>query len=129
MKTMRFIIAAFLSVYLLSSIPKVAKAEDPLKVGPDIYKLLFENDRVRVMEIDFKPGAKIAEHSHPDHMLYVTSSGTLRISHPDGKSVDVTPNVGDVLWTDAETHWAENIGTTEVKAVIVELKEPKPASK
>jgi quercetin dioxygenase-like cupin family protein len=129
MKTMRFMSALFLSIYLLSSIPTAARAEDPLKVGPDVYRLIFENDRVRVMEVDFKPGSKIGEHSHPDHFVYVTSPGTLKISKPDGTSAELKAELGQVLWIDAESHWAENIGTTEVKALIVELKEPKPASK
>ena len=44
-------------------------AQDPVKVGPDIYKSIFENDRIRVNEINFKAGAHIDFHSHPDHVV------------------------------------------------------------
>jgi hypothetical protein len=38
--------------------------------------------------------------------------------------------VGQDAWIGPETHWAENIGTTPMRALVVELKEPaKPMSK
>jgi len=106
---------------------RLAMAQDPLEVGPDIYKLVFQNDRVRVMEITFKPGDKIALHSHPDHFVYVLSGGTLALSSPDGTKKEFVGKPGDVVWISAESHAAENIGTTEFKGVVVELKEPAAA--
>ena len=97
-------------------------AQDPLAVAPEMYRKLFENERVRVMEVTFEPGQKIAAHSHPDHYVYVVEGGTLRVSKPDGTSSDATVKAGDVIWFNAETHWAENIGTTVVRLVVNELK-------
>lgn len=102
---------------------RIASAEDPLTVGPDIYKLLFENDRVRVMQVTFAPGAKIAMHSHPDHVTTLTTDGTLKLFYPDGTSKELSGKAGDAIWIPAESHAAENIGTTEVKGVVIELKE------
>jgi quercetin dioxygenase-like cupin family protein len=106
---------------------RISFAADPLAVAPDMYKLKFENERVRVMEVTFQPGQKIAEHSHPDHFVVVEEGGKLQISHPDGKVLDADLKVGDVLWINAETHWAVNTGTTVVRLLVTELKEPKPA--
>ena len=103
---------------------KMALADDPLTVGPDIYTLLFENDRVRVMQVTFAPGATIAMHSHPDHVVTIVSGGTLKLSYPDGSTKELAGKPGDAIWIPAETHAAENIGTTEVKGVIIELKDP-----
>jgi mannose-6-phosphate isomerase-like protein (cupin superfamily) len=107
-------------------------AQDPVKVGPDVYKSLFENDRIRVNEINFKAGAHIDFHSHPDHVVYWIAGGTLRIWNKgaDGKvtdSVDVTGKAGEVLYLTACTHAGTNIGKTDLKLVQVELKEPAPA--
>lgn len=107
-------------------------AQDPIKVGPDIYKSIFENDRIRVNEINFKAGAHIDFHSHPDHVVYWIAGGTLRIWNKgaDGKvtdSVDVTGKAGEVLFLPACTHAGTNIGKTDLKLVQVELKEPAPA--
>ncbi len=101
-------------------------AQDPVKVGPNVYKSIFENERIRVNEINFKVGDKIGMHSHPDHVVYWIEGGTLRIYSPNGDSVDVTGKAGEVLWLSATTHAAMNIGKTNVKAVQVELKEPAP---
>ena len=96
--------------------------KDPLKLAPGIYSLLFENDQVRVYDIRFEAGDRIAMHSHPDHILYILSPGTIKLSYADGTSKDVTVEAGQVLWSNAESHQSENSGTTEVHAIIVELK-------
>lgn len=99
-------------------------AQDPVQVGPNIYKrVAFENERVRVCDIEFKPGDKIAMHSHPDHFVYVLSPGKLRLSYPDGTSKEMEAKEGDVVWVPAESHAGENIGDTDFKAIVVELKE------
>jgi quercetin dioxygenase-like cupin family protein len=96
--------------------------DDPIKVGPGIYKLKHENDKVRVSEIRFKPGDKIAMHSHPGHFVYVLTPGTLKLSYPDGRATDFIGKTGDIVWIDAESHAAVNTGSTEFSALVVELK-------
>lgn len=108
---------------------RMAWADDPLKVAPDMYKLVFENERVRVMEVTFNPGQKIAKHSHPDHYIYVVEPGTLTISKPDGSTTVAQLTTGQVIWIPAETHWAENTGATKVRLLVNELKEPAPKAK
>lgn len=98
-------------------------AQDPIEVGKGIYSLVFENERVRVCDIKFAAGAKIAQHSHPDHFVYVLSGGELKLSKPDGSTVDFKATPGQVSWIPAETHSAVNVGKTEVHAIVVELKE------
>ncbi len=100
----------------------VSFAQDPLEVGPDVYSKLFENERVRVMEVRFKPGESIGMHSHPDHLAYMLSGGLLQLSHPDGTLKDIAGDTGQVFWIPAESHAAVNTGTTEVRILVVELK-------
>ena len=100
----------------------VVKAADPIKVGPGIYTLKFENEKVRVSEILFKPGDKMPMHQHPDHFVYVLSAATMRLSYPDGKVNEISAVPGQVMWIPAETHAGANIGTTDFKALVVELK-------
>jgi quercetin dioxygenase-like cupin family protein len=54
-----------------------AFGQDPGKIDPSIYKCTLENKRVRLCEVTFKPGAKIALHSHPDRVVYVVSGGSI----------------------------------------------------
>jgi quercetin dioxygenase-like cupin family protein len=97
--------------------------QDPAQVGSNIYKQLFENERVRVLEVRFKPGESIAMHSHPDHVVYVLGADRLKLSYPGGRSVEVELEDGKTLWIPAETHAAENVGPTDAHSLVVELKE------
>lgn len=100
-----------------------ASAQDPVKIAPNIYKVVFENERVRVSEATFKPGDKIGTHSHPDHFAYALTAGKLKITKPDGKSEVAELQPGKLLWAKAETHKGENVGETEIRLLVVELKE------
>ena len=109
----------------------IARAQDPAKVAPDVYKVVFENARVRVMEVTLAPGTKVPLHSHPDHLAYGLSTGKVKFTHADGTTVDAEIQPGQVVWVPAEKHSSETLGDAEVKVVVVELKEPakKPAAK
>ena len=64
----------------LTFVSGVAYAADPLEAAPGMYKKLFENDRVRVMEVTFKPGEKIKEHSqgNPSRVVFITPAPSSR---------------------------------------------------
>ncbi len=95
----------------------------PQEGAPNIYHQVFDNERVRVSEITFKPGDKGAMHTHPyEHAVYVIEGGTLTISYPDGTSKVVTAKAGDVLWMGKETHEAVNTGTTTLRGTVTEIK-------
>jgi hypothetical protein len=99
-------------------------AQDAEKASPKVVHLKFENDRVRVLETLSNPGDKEMMHSHPANIVYVIEGGKLRITTPDGKSTEVQFKTGDTMWREPVTHAAENIGTTRLHAIIVELKKP-----
>jgi quercetin dioxygenase-like cupin family protein len=96
--------------------------QDPAKVAGDVYKLVLDNERVRVFEVSFKPGQKAVMHGHPDHVVYVLSDYTLNLMLPDGSSQVVPLKKGQAIFMGAGPHAAENIGKTEGHALVVELK-------
>ncbi len=95
---------------------------DALKAAPDVYSLLMENERVRVLNVKFKPGQKAVMHSHPDHLIYVLKDGKLKITMPEGPGNEVGLKAGQVIWMPAGQHAAENVGGTEANNLVVELK-------
>ena len=99
-------------------------SQDPVKVAPKNVKVVFENNRVRVLEVRIKPGEKLPMHSHPPHMTYTLSDFKGKYSTPDGESTLGLGKNSAWSWTDAITHASENVGTTEIRAFAVELKEP-----
>jgi quercetin dioxygenase-like cupin family protein len=115
MKKLAFVIG----LLLLSS---TAFAQDPLVVNAKTLRLKFENARVRVLESTLKPGEKENLHSHPSYVIYVIDGGKLRNHAADGKISESEFKAGDVIYRDPLTHWAENIGTTTIHIILVELK-------
>jgi quercetin dioxygenase-like cupin family protein len=111
-------------VYTLALTTSTVSAQDVAKVAPNDCKVLLENDRVRVVEIWIKPGEKLAMHSHPASVTYVLTAGKLKTTLPDGKTVDTEAQVGQALWSEGGSHEQVNLGTTEVRALVVEMKTP-----
>ena len=95
---------------------------DPTITDPDKYKVVFENDRVRVLEYRDEPGQRTSPHSHPDSVMYTLSSFERRLIGAGGETRDVTLTEGETRWLDAQTHSGENIGTTPSRSIFVELK-------
>ena len=100
---------------------KVRK-QDPLTVNSNTISRRLENDRVRVLEAVLKPGDKEKTHSHPPYVVYVIAGGKVRNHAVDGTVTDAEFRTGDVIYRDPLTHWAENIGNTTIRLVLVELK-------
>ena len=98
---------------------------DPTTTDPDKYKVIFENDRVRVLEYRDEPGQKTSPHEHPDSLMYTLSSFQRRLIGGSGESRDVALEPGEVRWLDAQSHSGENIGSTPTHVLFVELKEPR----
>lgn len=97
---------------------------DPTQTDPDKYKVVFENDRVRVLEYRDEPGQRTSAHEHPDSVMITMSSFDRRLISESGESRDVTLEEGLVRWLDAQTHSGKNIGATPTHVLFVELKEP-----
>jgi quercetin dioxygenase-like cupin family protein len=111
-----------ISIFFAFAFSMSVMAQEPAKAAPNSYKTIFENERVRVHEVNVKPGDKVPTHSHPDHFAYAMSACTLSITPEGGKAETVETKAGQVLWLNAVTHSAENPGKTECKLLVVDLK-------
>ena len=107
---------------ILAVLGTAAHAQDPVKTSPQLYKVLLENDQVRVLEWRLKPGEKEPMHSHPPGVVYELSSSKLRITTPDGKTEESTGRAGDTFWRGPTTHAIENVGDTEAHAIAIDVK-------
>ena len=101
----------------------MAFAQDAVKVAPTHFKVLFENDRVRVLEYRAKAGENVALHSHPANVVYALEGGHTRFTMPDGKTKDTDFKAGEVVWSDGGPHTQETITDTHV--IQIELKPAK----
>lgn len=100
---------------------------DALSQAPTRFRLLLENEHVRVLEYKLEPGEKDAWHTHPPKVSYVVTGGRLRIHLADGTHFDTDEAEGTAVWmNELPKHYAENIGKTAVKIVLIEVKVANP---
>ena len=94
---------------------------DPTESNPNHYKVVFENDRVRVLEYNDAPGDKTTPHEHPDSVMCTLSAFRRRL-HTGDSHRDVDLPAGLTAWLPAQQHYGENIGDTASHVIFVELK-------
>jgi ketosteroid isomerase-like protein len=96
---------------------------DVLKTSPAHFKLLLENEHVRVLEYTLKPGEKDTPHTHPAKSSYVVSGGKIKVHLENGETIVVDEVAGTASWMDyTGKHYVENIGNTTIKIVLTEVK-------
>jgi hypothetical protein len=94
---------------------------DPVETNPDHYSVVFENERVRVLEYRDRPGERTTPHEHPDSVMYTLSAFRRRL-HGGEAHRDVEMPAGLTGWLPAQQHAGENIGDTPTHVLFVELK-------
>ena len=94
---------------------------DPTRTDPDKYRILFENEQVRVLEYSDTPGTKTKPHQHPNCVLLTLSDFRRRLTIGDDVR-EVTVESGQAVWSPAQVHVGENIGATDTRVIFVELK-------
>jgi quercetin dioxygenase-like cupin family protein len=98
-------------------------SQDSVKVAPKIARVLFENDRIRILEIKLKRGQKMGMHSHPANAVYAVTSSRIKSTSPDGRAQKLKMKKGQVNWSDGGSHTVENLDTKDALSLVIELKE------
>jgi hypothetical protein len=102
---------------------------DAMIAAPDHHHILFENDRVRILDTRLPAGERTPVHAHEwPAALYVLScsdfirrdaAGTLLVDSRDRSG----PESGAGLWIDPlPPHSVENVGTADLHILAVEVK-------
>jgi len=97
--------------------------DDPTVTDPTLYRVIFENERVRVLQYRDEPGDRTHAHRHPDSVMVTLSAFRRRVTAGD-RSAEVELGAGEARWVGAQQHAGENIGDTVSHCVFIELKEP-----
>lgn len=95
---------------------------DAVAAAPHAYKVLLENDRVRVLEYRGGPGVKANMHSHPDLVVVPIRGGKVRFTLANGQTEDADLGNGEAGFFEATEHMTENVGASDLHVVLVELK-------
>ncbi len=105
---------------------------DALSAAPNHHRLLFENERVRVLEVRIPPGHFVPVHTHrwASVACVVRESDFLRRDAEekvlfDSRTAGPSASTPAAQWLGPmPPHSVENIGSCEIVVIITELKEP-----
>ena len=98
------------------------KTRDPVVTDGDKYKVVLENDRVRVLEYRDSPGQRTSPHHHPDYVLCALSAFKRKLVLGDGREAVREFRPGEIAFGKDQSHIGENVGASDTHVLIVELK-------
>ncbi|MFN7922687.1 MAG: hypothetical protein U0Q16_21460 [Bryobacteraceae bacterium] len=104
-------------------VPVTFGAIDPPKVAPDKYKVLIDNDQVRVIRFHCGPRAKMPMHDHslPRVTVYLTDFH-MKVTKADGSVVEAKQKAGDVTFAQPAKHSEESQRDQDSEVIAIELK-------
>ncbi|HKP71976.1 MAG TPA: hypothetical protein VJT82_03495 [Pyrinomonadaceae bacterium] len=125
----RLTLHVLIVVLALTVAAKTTRAQDPVKVDPDHYKVLYEDQKLRVLEYKDEPGHRVPKHSHPHYVVVVISPATREFFKPDCKTLDppqpVNLTAGEITpLKPPVTHCEYNNGQTNTHLIVFEYKDP-----
>lgn len=101
-----------------------------MTAAPDHHAVLFENDRVRVLDTRLGPGDQTPVHAHEwPAALYVLSWSDFVRCTPndeviaDSRAAGNAPDVGTALWLPPlDPHYVRNVGDGTLHIIAIEIK-------
>ena len=116
----RFIIPSLLFLIISCSSDKVLLPEE---VSPDVYKVLLDNEDVKVLEVTFEPGQSDNMHDHYPVTFYLLQGGKAQVTMPDGTVNErEIPSGFTGHQLEKVRHQVKNIGDSTIKLILVERK-------
>ena len=100
------------------------EALDPARAAPHIYEVLFENDRVRVLDTTIRNGEMAPLHDHPDRLVVYLSACAWLETTGSGERRMQSYTIGDVVWEPGMMHGGEpSTVVHDCRQLDIELKE------
>ena len=114
-------VVLLLAVLCLVASPVLA--QDMAKLAPKNAKVVLDNDKVRVFEVQVKAGDKLPMHSHPSNVVIPIVAGKVKTTMSDGTVKDTEFKAGEPRWSEPVTH--SNEAVTDNHVMVIEIKDQK----
>lgn len=104
---------------------------DAMAAAPDHHTVLFENEKVRVLDAVLDPGQQTPIHAHewPASLYIVSWSDFVRYDSEgrvlaDSRTSGTAPPVGSVIWiAPLPPHSVRNVGNAPLRVIATEVKQ------
>ena len=98
-------------------------ALDPVRLAPNSYRVVIENQQVRVLHVRIGSKEKVPLHEHSlNRVVVYLTDGDTRVTDGAGKTTEATAKAGEVRWSGTARHREENLANSPFEVVVVELK-------
>jgi len=126
----RYFVGVLVSVCMLAGVvasSAMAQGEARAEGLKSSANRLFRDDRVRVTEVTYKPGAEGKSRKRPFRVVRALTSGTLQRIYADGRTENVVWKAGQVrvFEKDKEAFGTKNVGTSDLVLFLVVPIQPK----
>jgi len=95
---------------------------DAVTAAPHFYRVVEENDRVKILEARGKAGDVTVMHTHPNLVAIPLEDGKERFTFPNGDSIELEFTAGQPIFTEGIEHSTEVLGET-THVILVEIKD------
>ncbi|HXN63821.1 MAG TPA: hypothetical protein VN862_00700 [Candidatus Acidoferrales bacterium] len=102
--------------------PSAPFEKDAVKLDPAHNKVVFENDRVRVVHLNFPPGASGPVVDKRMRVIVMLTDSHAIVTRPDGTTAVRDGKVGAISYSKGGSQATLNAGTTPLENIVVELK-------
>ena len=122
----RLALLAFGALLAAHSVATAQPDPDKPVTPPDSYRVVMENDRVRMIEIHIKARSKVNVESPAsrERFLYMLSDGALVLAPPGKTPYEFALHAGETAVFPAVSPTVENDTDQAVRALMVEIKTP-----
>jgi quercetin dioxygenase-like cupin family protein len=130
MRIIVLLLASIVTAAGAAPAPLPKPAPDPLAVAYDNYRVVLENDQVRVLEHTVAVGGSEAAHHLPCRLTYAMSQGGYKLvtQRPGGPRTESVRQPRSAWWSGAEDIALKNSGNQVARELIVEFKQPLPGA-
>jgi hypothetical protein len=112
----------FLAVVSMVLLALPLAAQDPIKVDPKHYKVVFENDQVRVLRINYDPHYEGVMHEHAAGLVVWMTDRHGTLTSADGSVEELHAKAGEVTWMEPTKHTGENTSDEPFELIRIEMK-------
>lgn len=96
--------------------------QDLVKVDSDHYRVEFENEKMRVLRVRYRPHEKSVMQEYPALVLINLTVAHLLFNYADGRTETVEARAGQVLSFPASERLPENLSDFPYEGIAIEWK-------